>query len=518
MGSSRKRKASGVTPASSSSSSSSLQDVLVPFRERISAETLTFSIQVPRQYAPNRLFYFSRLFLSPNLFNVEAKELKLEADAEDQLAAAAADYNFEVSLTAQFPNVKAFFPNPYNNKLPATDTFITSVNNYFDSQKPEFALQCPFFFDWVDLNNTGHDYETYASFTGMIFYNEPYDKAKHAGNLPQSVATMEGVFDLKNPIGTMNEALAFARFRYRLWLAPYTRITFSSESPLVDLGFTPEQFGARTVYKQIEIVNPTYRYRVWNVGVNMPSKIFSKWDFKMTVSPFAAFFYSARYTVKLSPEKWGNSEELGKSLANVVKKLATDINVSISFEYDANSSKFFVKFPAADTVLLYLNLTNELCARLGYSGVAAIHKGLMPESVAPPTATSAAAASDQTSTDAQKKCVSICYDTGLVIVSLEQTRANTTSGIDDYHMASLFPHSSGTMQMAAWPIPSLAPCTAVPLSSGASTVVPLHFNLSRIYDNQTVADFAWKHEAFIYGELRGTIKGLPAGPSPSVAH
>jgi len=90
------------------------------------------------------LFYFSRLFLSPNLFNVEAKELKLEANAEDQLAAA--DYNFEVNLTAQFPNVKAFFPNPYNNKLPATDTFITSVNQYFDSQKPEFALQCPFFF------------------------------------------------------------------------------------------------------------------------------------------------------------------------------------------------------------------------------------------------------------------------------------------------------------------------------------------------------------------------------------
>ena len=141
MGSCRKRKASGVTPASSSSSS--LQDVLVPFRERIAAETSTFSIQVPRQYAPNRLFYFSRLFLQPNLFNVEAKELKLEANAEDQLAAA--DYNFEVSLTAQFPNVKAFFPNAYNNKLPATDTFITSVNNYFDSQKPSLPCSVPFF-------------------------------------------------------------------------------------------------------------------------------------------------------------------------------------------------------------------------------------------------------------------------------------------------------------------------------------------------------------------------------------
>ncbi len=47
-------------------------------------------------------------------------------------------------------------------------------------------------------------------------------------------------------------------------------------------------------------------------------------------------------------------------MTNCVKRLVADINVSISFEYDANSSKFLVKFLAADTVLLYLNLTNEL--------------------------------------------------------------------------------------------------------------------------------------------------------------
>jgi hypothetical protein len=102
-----------------------------------------------------------------------------------------------------------------------------------------------------------------------------------------------------------------------------------------------------------------------------------------------------------------------------------------------------------------------------------------------------------------KKVVSICYDTGLVICSLEQTSANTTSGIYDYYMASLFPHLSGAMQMAAQNS-SLPPSTMVQLTSGASTTVPLHFNLSRIYDNQAVADFAWQNDAFIYGELRGT--------------
>ena len=100
MGSCRKRKQPDITL-------SSLQDVIVPFRERILANTSTFSVQVPRHYAaPNRLFHFSRLFLLPNLFNVEAKELKLEAKAEEQQSVE----SFEVSLTAQFPNAKAFFP------------------------------------------------------------------------------------------------------------------------------------------------------------------------------------------------------------------------------------------------------------------------------------------------------------------------------------------------------------------------------------------------------------------------
>ena len=137
MGSCRKRKQSDVTSASSSAS---LQDVIVPFRERIPANTSTFSIQVPRHYAPNRSFHFSRLFLSPNLFNVEARELKLEAKIEEQITEF-----YSVNLTAHYPDPKAFFVKAYNNKMPTTAGFITTVNAFFDAQKPEFAMQCPFF-------------------------------------------------------------------------------------------------------------------------------------------------------------------------------------------------------------------------------------------------------------------------------------------------------------------------------------------------------------------------------------
>ena len=184
----------------------SVQDVIVPFRELIPANTSRFSIQILRLYAPTRLFHFNRLFLAPNLFNIEAQDLKVEAKVEDKMA-----HSFVVNLTAQFSNPKGLFPNPYNNKLQTTDLCITIVNNYFESQTPDFAMQCPFFFDWVDLNNTQYDYDTWARLAGMVFYGELYDKAKHSNALPQSVASMKGVNDLKIPINTMEAVEAMAR-------------------------------------------------------------------------------------------------------------------------------------------------------------------------------------------------------------------------------------------------------------------------------------------------------------------
>jgi hypothetical protein len=66
----------------------------------------------------------------------------------------------------------------------------------------------------------------------------------------------------------------------------------------------------------------------------------------------------------------------------VVKRLATNINVYLSLEYDPATSKVNVTFPANNLVTLLLNLIDELCARMGYSGVFAITKGLTPEPTA----------------------------------------------------------------------------------------------------------------------------------------
>lgn len=97
MGSCQKRKQPDIM--------SSVHEVNVPFRERVALNTSRFTVLIPRIYNQMRLFHFTQLFISPNLFNIEAQELQLGANAEDKIA-----NTYPVNLTAHFSNLKAFFP------------------------------------------------------------------------------------------------------------------------------------------------------------------------------------------------------------------------------------------------------------------------------------------------------------------------------------------------------------------------------------------------------------------------
>jgi hypothetical protein len=68
---------------------------------------------------------------------------------------------------------------------------------------------------------------------------------KHGGGLPKSLKNMQGIYHLKYPekgafcVAQMNEE----KFRIRLFVAPFIKVTFSILGPLQDLGFAASQFG-----------------------------------------------------------------------------------------------------------------------------------------------------------------------------------------------------------------------------------------------------------------------------------
>jgi hypothetical protein len=94
----------------------------------------------------------------------------------------------------------------------------------------------------------------------------------------------------------------------------------------------------------------------------------------------------------------------------------------------------------------------------------------------------------------------MCYDTGLVLCMLDQVSSNATSGTTYYFMTSLHPDGQGVMMMDDKCCQESSRAI-VTLLSGSSAMVPVEFQLLRIYDNGQMQKFAWKDGAWISGIL-----------------
>ena len=103
------------------------------------------------------------------------------------------------------------------------------------------------------------------------------------------------------------------------------------------------------------------------------------------------------------------------------------------------------------------------------------------------------------------------FDTGPIVATLDHVSSNTTSGSLYQTMAALYPRSQGTLSM---PMIVCQCATMTSSTVGAdqlmvntytgATTVPVTFRLLRIYDDQSITDFAWNCNALIYGVFQGT--------------
>jgi hypothetical protein len=94
----------------------------------------------------------------------------------------------------------------------------------------------------------------------------------------------------------------------------------------------------------------------------------------------------------------------------------------------------------------------------------------------------------------------MCYDTGLVLCMLDPVSSNATSGTTYYFMMSLHPDGQGVMMMDNKCCQESSRAIVTSLS-GFSAMVPVEFQLLRIYDNGQMQKFAWKDGAWISGIL-----------------
>ena len=485
---------------SSSSSSSLSPNFAIPFRTFLPAESSTFEVPVPLRYLDGRKFHFEHLSLNPQLLNRAAAGYGVEAEEEGLVF-----YRSDVRLVCDYVgDKKNFFPSSFKPSSTATTArnFVQEFNAFFESEKPDFMKRCPLFFDWTDLriDDSSTDYAVAAAKGyDAVWFNETFSLEEHGNGLPDSLETMRGINHLQYPengafsVAQMNEE----KFRVRLFVAPFVKVTFSVLGPLQDLGFTASQFGEQSAKRQITIVNSEAFYTEFT-ALAAPKVELTSAVCTVNLYPAETSANSFSRTLEISAKDFKNNATLATLLNAKIQECAEELNVNFSLKYDEGEKKFLFSFPSStDHIVLSLFLQKpELPLRMGYFHTNLIQK----ESEAREMKDGGGGVASET--EAFNKCKALVYDTGMVLCTLDQMSSNTTCGVLDVCLASLFPRKSGVMKMAKY-FSCPPPGVVLTSFSGSSAMVPFTFRLLRIYDNQEIGKFAWKEGAFVDGVLMG---------------
>jgi hypothetical protein len=333
--------------------------------------------------------------------------------------------------------------------------------------------KCPLFFDWTNLriDNSEVDYSVAeAKLYHPVWFNETFSLEEHGNSLHDSLKKMQGVNHLKYPkkgafsMAQMNEE----KFRIRLFVAPFVKVTFSVLGPLQELGFTASQFGEQNAKQQITIINYEAFYTKFTALVAPKIELTSA-VCTVNIYPAETLANSFYRTLEILAKDYKNNATLATQLNAKIQECADELNVNFSLKYDKSEKKFLFSFPSSkDHIVLSLFLQKpELSLRMGYFHTNLIQKESEAHEVKD-------GRSDVSETEAFNKCKALCFDTGIILCTLDQMSSNMTSGVLDVCLASLFPHNSGIMQMARY---SSCPPPGVVLTSfsGSSVMVPFTF-------------------------------------------
>lgn len=472
-----------------------MADVTTPFRIRIPKGTSTFVVQVPRDhFREDRKFFFNHLQLTPDFFSLDAETQRLDADPDlDQVK------SVEVQVILTYPDAKVYGVYQNAPKTKFSVVAVQKVNAAFEQVKPSYTYTSPFFFDWVDANmDSDHIPNEYVPELATLYYNEDYNERAHFNWLPSSVRRLPGVNNFLPPIlYNKFESTLTDRIRLRMWMGPFTKVSFSSLEPFVThFGFDESVFGPLGQHRQYHLVNDSSFYRPVAVATSAPLlELFSKVDWRIVVSVSEKKLVTEPHQIELTKREWKKDRAVFEALWSYFDKVSQLTNTKFSLAYDKETRIFSFYMPSADTVHVSVHSSPDFAARLGFGETEIITKNMKAQPSVDPNMFS----------QAMRNARSVVYDTGPIVCTLEDSASNRTSGTVDQFMAALYPDVSGTLNMPQ----SICSCAAnavhiKPIVQSWQGHVPIAFRLLRIYEDQKMADFRWNSDAYIIGTLQGT--------------
>ena len=485
--------------------------VFCPFQTRITAGHCTFQVNIPKPfltgYLPStttttthslepkkRQFHFAALSLYPSFYNRDA--LLLNYDTTEDLALKL-KYDVEVRYNVS----TSAYANQGELNVPRGETvglagWLTNLNQLSVGLKPDGMTRPPFFFDWIDLINyeamsdmlkeSGNADEVIAS-EALDYYNEAFDPTLHANKLPSSCKTVPG----SNPylLPTNNVFVAVEdRLRLRLCVAPQTKVAFSSQKVLEHLGFIGL---SRATNRRFVFSNPLSNGYVFFTADVMPDYKVRVEATKLSVSPTAESFFHSTQLLLTGPDMRSH-EALLKELKALFVSLTQLTNVDMDVTYDNTSKLFAFQWPNNAGIHVTLTGNEELFETLGFGLVKSINK----------TSTGKEFSVNTRETSGKTKV--LVFDTGQVIVTCSNAASNTTSITSNQYMVSLFPLSSGKMEMLT---DGKAASSVVPpaFETVNNNMVVLECKLWKFNDAGVMVPFNWVCGSVMTGILMGRL-------------
>jgi hypothetical protein len=457
------------------------QTVNIPFSIRIDAGDSKFKIEVDKKFIdnPDRLFGFSSVTMTPDYFSRQAFQLNL--DSEEELKAVInQDYYIEVECENNALDQHQY----YTTSQVEFSSVLRNINKHYEQHKPDGFITPLVVFDWQHLSALSSKVDRQAFYTSSLadLYVGEFD-VNTIGTDVSSV--FDGLVNLnKFPFPTKEEALD--NIIVRVTLAPNVTLAFSNDALPKAIGFSSSQYTQKKNNQlRLQNVSPnSYKSFYCENTANLENIVYAT---KIHTYPTNKYIVSERGFLVTTKERERKPNLLVTDYNNSINALAKTLNLELSLVHDANEKKFRLVYPDVSGMAINLRVPPYISHRLGFGHVTVIRPSMKSESYPEEIEIS--------NVEALAKV--LVYDTGMVVVGLDQQGSKQTYQFTNTVMAIMESDNAGVMTTK----PGIE-YLRVPVSYFNPN---LEFVLSKFNENNEPIPLNWKVGAYIRGLLVGKV-------------
>ena len=482
--------------------------VYKPFQEEINTGHSSFTLSLPRHYASyssqaangnikKRDFYFSEFNIVPSFYNQRAAQLGLDFEAQQaEMIKLDLRFSFIYNKDMLYKNAEsgAEIKWDQNSKGLRIDRLTDSINNFFDMQKPESLLQSPVFIDWYDSEWLAPDPNKYVPQYLPFYYEEedveaPFD---YIDALPKSVRLIPGANNYKFPTEAFeSQSDSLSRIRMRINIAPNTKLLLSTDKLLLQLGFSPEQFGKRGELKKIVLENTSSSGYLDLVAANPPEVNIVPTTTTIILKGNSDRSESTSRHIETTMAVYMHSEELAARLKTEFESLSQETNVIMNIQYVTNESKFKIIFPSNSNIVANVHCDIELAERLGFGPITRITNNM----------TSIAMEEKSLEVDAENKSRALAFNTGMLLATLDGATNMQSDGLEEPLLATILPTESGTFALKLNSMLKTFQLSTPSLMGNGH--FPVKINLWSLTKGSKKVPLNWKIDVIVSGVLEG---------------